>query len=322
MSGDHPARVNRVILVHGHDLKPGEAALREISFSAIRHGVRRDYPDDAARLDSTLMDMAYYGDLVNERLLAAGDRQYDEELDLGDRRNALEALQAITSRKKFGFRQYDVLPGKSAMKEFVADVVAPTLGILGLTMPLLRASVPDLAAYLTNDDGFGDKVRARVYEQLAQALEGGDRIMLVAHGMGAVAAFDVLWQLSRNAEYERFADQKIDTLVTLGAPLCDNFLRGYLLGAKEKGLGRYPGNIITWLNVSAEDDYVCHDGTVADDFASMMRHRIVSQIRDFRIYNQTVRWGKSNPHSSVGYFVHPRMSKIIRDWVCRDSSAP
>ncbi len=48
----------------------------------------------------------------------------------------------------------------------------------------------------------------------------------------------------------------------------------------------------------------------------MMREHIVSRISDFRIYNQTVRYGKSNPHSSVGYLIHPRLSKIIRDWLC------
>ena len=28
-----------------------------------------------------------------------------------------------------------------------------------------------------------------------------------------------------------------------------------------------------------------------------------------------VRYGKSNPHSSVGYYVHPRLAKILSDWI-------
>ena len=144
--------------------------------------------------------------------------------------------------------------------------------------------------------------------------------MLVTHGMGSPVTFDVLWQLSRDPDYSQYADTKVDTFVTLGSPLCDDFLRRYLLGAKEHGIHRYPGNIISWLNVSAEDDYICHDGTIADDLKTMMSHRIVSQIRDFRVYNQAVRYGRSNPHSSVGYYIHPRLSKIVRDWVCRDAT--
>ena len=312
-------RKDRIVLVHGHAFKPTKNALRDISMQALQYGVKRDYPDDAKWLEAVAIDMAYFGDLTNQRLLNAS-RTYDEELDVGDRRNALATLQGISVRKKFGFRQYDMLPGKTAMKELVADIGAPLMGLLGLTLALISWTVPELAAYLRNSDGFGDAVRARVQERIVEAIEAGDRLMLITHGMGSVVSFDVLWQLSRDPAYSEYADTKVDTFVTLGSPLCDNFLRRYLLGAKEHGIKRYPGNIISWLNLSAEDDYICHDGTIADDLATMMRHRIVSQVRDFRIYNQAVRYGRSNPHSSVGYYIHPRLSKIVRDWVCRDAT--
>ncbi len=312
-------RKDRIVVVHGHAFKPAKNTLRDISLQALHFGVNRDYPDDAKWLDAVAIDLAYYGDLTNARLLDT-PRTYDEELDVGDRRNALEALQAISARKKFGFRQYDMLPGKTALKEFVADICAPLLGVLGMTLPLVSWTVPELAAYLRNTDGFGDAVRTRVRERIIDAIEAGDRLMLITHGMGSVVTFDVLWQLSRDPEYSQYADTKVDTFITLGSPLCDDFLRRYLLGAREQGINRYPGNIISWLNLSAEDDYICHDGTIADDLKTMMSHRIVSQIRDFRVYNQTVRYGRSNPHSSVGYYIHPRLSKIVRDWICRDAT--
>jgi hypothetical protein len=42
---------------------------------------------------------------------------------------------------------------------------------------------------------------------------------------------------------------------------------------------------------------------------------MLSAIQDFHIFNHAVRYGKSNPHSSIGYFIHPRVSKIVADWV-------
>lgn len=288
--------------------------MKDLSLTAIRGGLQRDYPDSVEAFDQLGFDFAYYGDLTNPILTAAG-HGYDEELDVGDRQNALRALQAIPQRKKFGFRQYDTLPGKSATREFLADVGAPLLGVLGLTMPLVSKLAPDFAAYLRNDDDIAIKVRQRIRDLLIPAMERGDRVMLVAHGMGGVAAFDVLWELSRDSQFSHYADVKIDTLITMGAPLCDNFMRRYLLGADSKGLNRYPGNIISWQNLAAEDDFVCHDGTVADDFSVMLRERIVSQINDYRVYNQAVRYGKSNPHSSVGYLIHPRFSKLLHDWM-------
>jgi len=70
--------------------------------------------------------------------------------------------------------------------------------------------------------------------------------------------------------------------------------------------------------VSAEDDYTCHDNTLADDFNSMLDQRVVSAVNDYHICNLAVRYGKSNPHSSVGYYIHPRVAKIVVDWMLAD----
>jgi hypothetical protein len=146
-------------------------------------------------------------------------------------------------------------------------------------------------------------------------MDRGDRIMLVSHGTGCVVVYDVLWQLSHDERFtEKYGDCKIDTWVTLGAPLGDNYIRKHLMGADGEPIS-YPKNVITWHNVSAEDDYTCHDNTLADDFKSMLEQRVVSTVQDYCIYNLAVRYGKSNPHSSVGYLIHPRMSKIIDDWL-------
>jgi hypothetical protein len=92
-------------------------------------------------------------------------------------------------------------------------------------------------------------------------------------------------------------------------------VRRRLLGAGSKGSKRFPTNVMTWQNVSAEDDYLCHVNTLADDYKTMLDQRQVSSIRDHRIYNMTVRYGKSNPHSLLGYLMHPATAKIVADWI-------
>ncbi len=283
--------------------------------SALRAGVARDYPDRVDALDSVHKELAYYGDLTNALLKATG-KTYDESLDIGDRQNALKALRAIPARKRFGIRQYDKLPGKSALREFLADVAAPLAGTIGLSMPLISSIAKDCAEYLTNQSSFAEQVRGRVRDKLRELLDGDDHIMLVTHGLGCIAAYDVLWELSHLPQYrEQYGHAKIDTWLTLGAPLGDNSLRKRLLGAKEKPDARFPSNVITWYNVAAEDDYSCHDNTLADDFGKMLDKRLVSAVHDYRIYNLAVRYGKSNPHSSVGYYIHPRVAKIVVDWL-------
>lgn len=307
-----------ILFVHGRDFKPAEDSLMDISAAALRAGVERDYPDCVDTLDNVHKDMAYYGDLSNALLESHGKR-YDESLDVGDRGNALNGLRAIPARKRFGIRQYDSLPGKSALREFVAGIAAPCLGAIGLTMPLLSRVSKDGAEYLRGESDFAEKVRTRVRDKLCAHLERGDEILLMTHGMGCIVAFEVLWQLSHDPQLnERFSGCKVDTWVTLGAPLGDNYIRKRLLGSKQKAAGRFPTNVISWHNVSAEDDYTCHDNTLADDFKKMMDERLVSAVHDYHIYNLAVRYGKSNPHSSVGYYIHPRVAKIVVDWIQAD----
>jgi len=304
-----------LLLVHGRDFKPGREAYLDISMAALRAGIERDYPDKVEGFDVLQKHLAWYGDLSAE-ILEAGGKTYDRDLDIGDRRNALNALRQITQRKRFGIRQYDVLPGKTAIPEFIADVSAPVLGTIGLTMPVLRSMAPDFAAYFSNKRNYGVQARARLRTQLCELIDRGDRILLITHGTGSVIAYDVLWELSHDEDLkEKYADNKVEMWLTLGSPLGGRSIQKRLFGAREGAATKFPSNVISWHNVSAEDDYTCHDNTLADDFRRMLKQRVVSAVHDYHVFNLAVRYGRSNPHSSVGYYIHPRVSKVIADWL-------
>lgn len=302
-----------ILVVHGRDFKPPEDELRDVTAAALRAGVQRDYPEQLHLFDEVCVEFAYYGDLSSDVLSACG-RQYDQQVDVGDRANALTALRTIDARKRFGIRQYDCVPGKTAVPEFFANIIAPVCGMLGMTNSLVSWLSPDFAEYLRAESEYADQVRERVRTQLCALMDRGDRIMLATHGTGCVITYDVLWQLSHDEQFvEKYGDAKVDCWVTLGAPLGDNCIRKRLLGYKGEPK-TYPKNVISWHNVAAEDDYTCHDNTLADDFKKMLEQRVVSTVQDYRVYNLAARYGKSNPHSSVGYYIHPRVSKIIVDW--------
>ena len=309
------ARGRSVLFVHGRDFKPSREELLSISLSAVRAGLERDYPDCVPAFDGLHCDIAYYGDLSNE-LLAAQGRHYDADLDMGDRQNALRQLQEIPARKRFGIRQYDRLPGKSAVPEFCADFIYPVLGLFGLALPIMNRMSRDFGDYLKRKSAYSAQVRERVRASLCEMLDRGDQILLLTHGTGCAVAYDVLWSLSNDPELkDRYGSRKLDLWVTLGAPLGDRQVRKRLVGARRNAVTSFPTNIISWHNISAEDDYTCHDKTLADDFKKMMSQRLCSAVTDYRVYNHAVRYGRSNPHSSVGYYIHPRLSKIIADWI-------
>ncbi len=304
-----------LLLVHGRDFKPPCDTYMDLSMAAFHAGMERDFPSQVGGFDALQKHIAWYGDL-SEKILQGAGGKYDMDLDIGDRRNALNALREIKERKRFGIRQYDQLPGKSAIPEFIAGLTAPVLGSVGLAMPLLGSVAKDFAAYFDAKLDFATKVRERVRTKLCELMDRDDRIMLMTHGSGSVIAYDVLWQLSHDPNFkEQYGSKKVESWVTLGSPLGDSNVQKRLLGCKEKDDCRFPSNVISWHNVAAEDDYTCHDNTLADDFKKMLKQRFVSAVHDYRVFNLAVRYGKSNPHSSVGYYIHPRTTKIISDWL-------
>ena len=322
MTEEEKSAQRSILIVHGGDFKPAEEVYMDEASTALRAGVQRDYPDHVESFGKVGIELAYYGDLGNDYLRSRG-RHYDEMLDIGDRRNALESLKKIPQRKRFGLQQYDKLRGKSAVPEAIADVASPLFGLLGLTTVLVSLVAKDFALYLRGNTDFTEQVRARVRDKLCDLLRRGDKVMLISHGTGCAVAYDVLWQLSHEEQYrEEFGSSKVEVFVTLGSPISDNMIRKRLLGAGRRATSRFPTNIITWENLSAEDDYMCHDKTVADDLKAMMREHLISSINDYRVYNHAMRYGKSNPHCSLGYFIHPRVAKIVIDWIGTEDDTP
>lgn len=303
------------MFVHGRDFKPCAEEFMDLSLAALSAGLGRDYPQIVDQFHALDKRLAYYGD-VTARFLSGQGQRYDETLDIGDRRNALFKLRSIDKKKNFGVSRYDRLPGKTAIGEFAADAIGPILGRIGFSKKLLAKVGMDLCEYWSDDGNFAANVRERVRTAICDALDAGNQVFLVSHGTGCIVTYDVLWQLSHSPEYaDTYQSRKIDLWLTMGAPLGDAMVQKRIFGAKQKGVERYPSNVLSWHNLSAEDDFVSHDNTLADDYKQMLRQKQVSCIRDYRVYNLAVRYGKSNPHSSLGYLIHPRTAQIVSEWL-------
>jgi len=314
--GDATQSENRLLIfVHGHDFKPAAEEFMDLSVAALTAGIERDEPAMLDKFNAVEKKIAYYGDLT-DALLASHGQRYDEILDVGDRRNALARLKSFDKKKHFGVARYDRLPGKNALGEFAADVVTPLASRLGLSRRLIDRVGTDVSAYFSRKSDYGKQVRERVSQTICEALSEERNIILISHGTGCIVTYDVLWQASHDPSFgEAFRYRKIDHWLTLGSPLGDSMVRKRLLGARRRGFERFPANVVSWHNISAEDDFVSHDNTLADDYKAMLRQRQVSCIRDYRIYNLTVRYGRSNPHSSIGYLIHPRTAQVICNWL-------
>lgn len=311
-----------IVFVHSRGFKPGPAGYLDVMVDSLTAGVEADCPESLEALADTTKRLAYYADLSGEFLEQLGEI-YDEKIDISDLHNVAHELKGIDRRRGFSVRRYDRLPGKSAIKEFLISIIAPFMTVLGLGKKLIHGAKTDFGEYMRRDSELREAILARVRDTLAGALNRYYRVAIVSHGIGAVVAYDALWQLSHDPEYSAQCDDlKVDIWVTTGAPLGDSTVRHNLLGHDRKGRERYPTNVLAWHNIAAEDDYVAYDNTVADDFKAMLVQRQISSIRDYHIYNMAIRYGRSNPHNMLGYLIHPRVSKIITDWLTKVSGRP
>lgn len=264
-----------------------------------------------SRFSEIRKDFVYFGDISNAFL----DPDHDAIADASSRRVTLRALRALR-RDQFTRQRYNSLPGKTSYKEFLADTLAGPASILGLSKPLIQSVAPDMREYWNIATPYGEGLRNRMTVHLKRALKRGGRVMVIAHSLGSIIAYDTLWELSRLAEFrDGFADRNIDLFVTTGSPLGDSTVRRELRGHKRRGVLRYPANIGRWVNIAAHDDYVAHDQGLNNDFHAMIALGLTRSIVDKRIYNLSVRKGRSNPHHSAGYLISPTMATLVAKWL-------
>ena len=212
----------QLIMVHGRDFKPKEAFLKRNWIDAIKSGIVRDFGDEyGTKFDDINKHMAYYGNLSNKFLYAKG-KKHDETKDNIDRKKALKALKAYQKKdflKAIGKKNYQQLPGRNFLYEALADTAGELVEFLRLGKPLVSAVAPDMAEYWNDETAFSSNVRWKLTKLLAKALRKDDDVLLIAHSLGSLVAYDVLWTLSHYSEYQDIWDKKLFSFISIGSPL-------------------------------------------------------------------------------------------------------
>ena len=300
----------KLFLIHGRNFKPGANKLEKLWVEALRHGIERDFGCKAAgKFGDLSKTFVYYGDLSNAFLSARGSK-YAIEADVDARKKTLRTLKKL---KEADFNEETYHRNSSlfrSFREFFMDALARPADLFGVADNLASMLAPEMDHYWNEETAFGSDVRAVLTDPLREAFEAGEDIMLIGHSLGTLIAYDVLWKFSYLSEHKSIRSHKLSHFVTLGSPLGNPTVQARLKGGRLKGRRRYPTNISVWANVAAEDDYICHDETLKDDFRSMQ-----TEIQDFRIYNLAVKDGKAHQHHGTGYLVHPDVAKLVKDWM-------
>ncbi len=316
-----------IIVVHGRGVKPHPAPLRRLIKRALVGGLERVDGSAARALaeSQVKLTVAYYGDITTGIMAEASPQLTDElvrsrgkwyERAERDARGLARLIARPTERHTE--EDYRDLLKHNRNRRFLDDVVkvvSPIASITGLGVYAVSKLFPDLGAYLSAR-AWGSEIRRRLQEKLKPALTRGDDVALVAHSMGCIVAYDVLWKLSRMSEHETVRNRRVSLWLTLGSPLGDKFIRDCLYDSNEGEDGLYPANVQLWMNVAAEDDFVAHGGMIAEDFRDMRRRGLVDDLKDLQgIYNFWVGSKGVNPHKSYGYLNHPDTARELARWI-------
>ena len=289
-----------ILYVPGLLPKPEPKAHRDALFRCLLAGLRRH--DEKVALD--IAANLHCFDIVSWTY-----DFYLEHRDIGLDAAAIEAVIVQAEASAADRAEASSWKRRLARLAFSAADVMPFL-LRYITNDRLELHLRDLRRYQLNENEIAEHARQMLKMPLRSATESGRPVLLIAHSMGSVIAWDSLWQMSHN-ERDRV---HIDTLLTMGSPLGQRFVQRRLHGFHENGGERYPLGIDRWLNLAAVGDLTAVDPELADDFGAMVDRGLVSTIDDRELHNYFRLDGALNVHAEYGYLANSVTAGIIADW--------
>jgi len=279
-----------IIGIHGLANKPKEETLAKGWQDSIREGLERNQRRSA---EAVSFDLVYWRDWRYPEPIP--DAENDEPYLRADGSQPLPAYEDgwfddVVARLGNLVGE----PLDWAKRYFGVDEVADTV---------LRTKLKDLATYYEEPEK-RDLLRQRMKDKLAK--HAGKRIMVIAHSMGSIIAYDVLRAMGREDPHFR-----VEHFVTIGSPLGLPHVKHRIY--QENDLVRTPSVVRQWTNLADRRDPVAADVHLADDYRANSRG--VRVVDDLVINGYVGHEGKPNHHKSYGYLRTPEVSRVVRSFI-------
>lgn len=163
---------------------------------------------------------------------------------------------------------------------------------------VLKKKLPDLYRYY-KEEAIRKELRRRLRDAITENRDL--RLMVVAHSMGTIIAYDVLRELGKEDP-----TLSIEHFVTIGSPLGLPHVKHMI--AKESPFIRTPSIVKKWSNLADRRDPVALDVHLSDDYEE---NYAGVKVKDDLVMND---WGGIN-HKSYGYLRTPEFSDLLKTFI-------
>jgi len=297
-----------IIGIHGLSNKPSKELLEKWWKQSIIEGLNNVFKDDTPDFK---FELVYWTDVLYEEHLDENITNVNHTLHIDEPyKKGLSRRKHVATKKKKKIN-------KSTLKFFSRFLLNKDLSInySYITDIIVHRYYKDLEAYYYSKKIIGKEniyVKDLIRKRLIRVLKKyeNDEILLLAHSMGSIIAFDVLYSFEK--------EFNINTLVTFGSPLAFPVVIGKIaeeIKTKFPGLKKLktPESVKSkWFNFSDIEDKVAIYDQLSDDFD---KNSIGIKVIDFEVYNDYQVNKKKNPHKSFGYLRTEEIAKVIFEFV-------
>lgn len=293
---------NKILFVPGKNPKPAPEQHRALLWRCLQHGLDLVDPGGAQRIAARpecfqliAWNAIYYGQVKN----VDEDLPWIETLCHKIGPDAADVREALSWRHKRARILYTIGDFFPALIPLLPD-------------PAVKNTIRETERYFQNQEGIGVRIRELLKAPLRQAFAAGERVLVIGHSMGAVIAYDALWELT----HLEGNTGKVDLFLTIGSPLGMHFVQDRLLGFSNHERRRFPCSIHHWINIAAHGDLTALDPEVRNDFLPMLEQGCVESIEDRHrgVFNYFRNEKGLNMHRSYGYLVEQHVARAILAW--------
>lgn len=301
-----------VIGIHGLGNKPSKDQLTKWWKLAVIEGMLKY----SSRIPLFNFEMAYWADYIYPRPLSLQIQDPTSALFLGEPYLPGNP-EIIKPEGYFGNEIVDFLRKKIdeiiLSDEFLKS--APSIA-----EKIIHKFFLEIEIYFSSESIYKVKFAAKevIRTRLADLLykNRNKRILLVAHSMGSLIAYDVLSLVAKDVE--------IDTLITIGSPLGIPYIVSKMKQERVSENGKElkmltPENIKNgWFNFSDSDDKISTHFKLSDIFLPNSRNVMPA---DKIVVNNYTNGKQENPHKSYGYLRCSEFSDIAAKFLSEGKSA-